>query len=227
MPDDPNPLIAGTPNGTPVNVVSGTGSTDMRVRLKAQTGQEDRVYGAGIASVLKETGGLLFPYTPTITVSQDVAYQDLALTHSNGDILAYTRTPSVTLSVTGKFTVQNRREGRYALAALHFLRGASKMHFGQTDVYAGLPPPLLILEGYGTYMFHGIKVAVRRHNYTLDDSHDMVDVEIDGRKSARIPSLFQLQVELTVQNTPNESRTQFNLAKFRDGSLMTDKGGWL
>ena len=61
---------------------------------------------------------MIFPYTPTINFTQAVSYMDLQLVHSNTDYPAYTRTPSVTISVSGKFTVQNQAEGAYALACL-------------------------------------------------------------------------------------------------------------
>lgn len=200
-------------------------SVDTRIRLKAQ---QTSVYGDGISSLLRETNGLLFPYTPTIQVSQDVNYAAMQMTHSNTDYHSYTNTPNVTISLTGKFTVQNAREGRYALAALHFLRTASKMYFGEKDVAtgrAGLPPPVLLLEGYGTYMFNNIKVILRGHNYSFDENVDTVAVAV-ANGSARIPAIFTISLSLVAQQTPTAMRKEFSLDEFRSGALL-EKGGWL
>lgn len=199
--------------------------TDSRVRLKAQTTD---VYGSGIMSILKDTNGLLFPYTPSIQVSQDVNYTQMNMTHSNTDYYSYMNTPNVSISISGKFSVQNQREGKYALAVLHFLRTASKMYFGETDAAAGkagLPPPILLLSGYGTYIFNNIRVILKGHNYSFEDSVDMVPIAL-GSGTAKLPALFNISINLTVQQTPSAHRTEFSLDSFRNGSLL-ERGGWI
>lgn len=112
-----------------------TVSSDMRIRLAALN--PAAVYAnSPIMAVLNQTGGMMFPYTPTISVTQGVDYMTLQLVHSDSDYQAYTRTPSVKISVNGKFTVQNLREGQYALACIHFLRTVSKSYFGEKDAQA-------------------------------------------------------------------------------------------
>ena len=206
--------------------------TDLRVRLRAQPGHADRIYGAAeegnILSILHQTGGMLFPYTPIISVEQSVDYKTIDLVHANGDINAYSRTPSVTLNVTGKFTVQNQREGEYLIAVLHFLRTVSKMHFGQDDANAGLPPPVLYFHGYGTYMFNGLKCILKSHSFSLDDTVDYVNVVTDGGGvTTRVPSMLTISLTLGVQNTPSEMKNKFNLDEYRTGHLMRTKKGWI
>lgn len=222
---------------TPAITISNNGtqqSNDLRVRLKAPSGREDKVYGAqgagNILSILHQTGGMLFPYTPSVQFSQDVNYHASDLTHTNGDVLSYGGTPSVTLGVTGKFTVQNQREGLYAMAVIHFLRVASKMYFGVQDASAGLagtPPTPLIFSGYGDYMFNNLRVILKQHSYSIDESVDHITVQV-GSGTVRIPSLFSISMTLVVQQTPNELRTQFSLDAFRTGALMKSGGtGWI
>lgn len=206
--------------------------SDLRVRLRAQPGQADRIYGeateGNILSILHQTGGVLFPYTPTISVEQSVDYKTIDLVHANGDINAYSRTPSVTLNVTGKFTVQNQREGQYLIAVMHFLRTVSKMHFGQNDDNAGLPPPVLYFHGYGPYMFNGLKCVLKSHSFSLDDTVDYVNVVTDGGSvTTRVPSMLTISLTLGVQNTPKEMKNQFNLESYRTGRLMRTKKGWI
>jgi hypothetical protein len=225
------------------NVISQTNGpvVDTRVRLRAMRGQEDSVYGEpapnNILSILSHkdtsgTDGLLFPYSPQITVGQSVDYSQMNLTHSNSDIYAYRYTPSTSIEINAKFTVQNMREAQYSLAALHFLRSVSKMYFGQIDKdngKAGLPPPVLMFSGYGNWMFDNLPVIVKNHSYTLDDHVDMVQFQIGGG-TARLPSMFTISISLGIQQTPNRSRTVFSADKFRTGDLMREsagKTGWI
>jgi hypothetical protein len=206
--------------------------TDMRVRLRAQPNQANAIYGEpaadNILSILHQTGGMLFPFTPTISVEQSVDYKSIELVHSNGDINAYSRTPSVTLNVTGRFTVQNQREGEYLIAVLHFLRTVSKMHFGDSDPNAGLPPPVLYFHGYGPYMFNGLKVVLKSHSFSLDDTVDYVNVKTDGGSvTTRVPSMLTISLSLGVQNTPYQMKSVFNLEDFRTGHMMRNVKGWI
>lgn len=200
---------------------------DLRVRLAALN--PDDVYSGAkhaqsILSILATTGGMIFPYTPQISFSQAVSYADLQLVHSNTDYPAYTRTPSVTISVTGKFTVQNQREGRYAMAAIHFLRTASKSYFGETDARAGtagLPPPVLLFSGYGPYMFSNVRVILKSHSWAFDENMDTISVSILG-KTVRLPALFSMQLELQVVQTPQRMLTKFSFDAFANGDLLSD-----
>ena len=187
-PTNPNSQVAttnqttSTGSGNQGTLISG--DKDTRIRLRAMRGQESQVYGdSGILTILNPltggTNGLIFPYTPTIQVTHQTDYSSTQLVHANEDIDHYVRTPSVKISLTAKFTIQNQREGRYALAALHFFRTMSKMYFGQADVdtgRAGLPPPVLVFSGYGDYMFDNLPVIVLSHSYSFDDHMDTVIV---------------------------------------------------
>lgn len=202
---------------------------DLRVTLKPLN-PGDIFKGGDLLKPLQDIGGILFPYTPSISYNQTVSYQDLQLVHSNTDYPAYTRTPSVTISITGKFTVQSQQEGLYALGCLHFLRVASKSYFGEADAKdgkAGLPPPILVLAGYGSYMFNQLRVVVKSHSYTLDDSADGVVIKSSGGV-ARLPAMFSLTCELMVVQTPQRMRKQFSFDKFASGALMQSTNvGWI
>jgi hypothetical protein len=230
------------PNSVTVvgNPTSGASTNDMRIRLRAMRGQEDVIYGASSTNNLLSmlhpvsaptggTDGLLFPYTPSISVNQEVDYRDIgSMTHTIGDILSYNHTPSVKLDVTATFTVQNQREGMYALAALHFLRTVSKMYFGEIDAkngLAGLPPPILIFTGYGDFMFNNLPVIVKSHSYSLDKSMNMITITTPEGGTASLPSMFDITISLQVQQTPTAMRTVFSLDSFRTGELMLNHSG--
>jgi hypothetical protein len=187
---------------------------------------------------LKDTQGLMFPYTPTIQISQEVDYGNMQMTHSNTNYYYYSRTPNAAINITGKFTVQNQTEGAYAIAAIQFLRSVSKMNFGQADANAGLPPPILTLTGYGDYMFKSVRVFVKTHSYNYDENMDTVKVNLSssGTTNAttgsgssgtvRLPAMFSLSVSLITQPTVNMMRKTFSLEDYRSGKLSSDGKGF-
>lgn len=131
---------SGGPVSEPAEIVAPR--ADHRIRISAfsrsDSSVKEQVYGPNdstknILAPLWKTDGLMFPYTPSIQVSQDTSYQSADLEHSNYDILSWQRSSSATISITAKFTVQNQREGLYLLAAIHFLRTVSKSYFGAQD----------------------------------------------------------------------------------------------
>jgi hypothetical protein len=184
-----NPLVqvAGTAGLTALtNLINGT-NNDSRIRLAAYN--PDEVYGnSPIMAPIKNTNGMMFPYTPTITYTQQVNYMDLGLVHSNTDYQAYTRTPSTKINLNGKFTVQSQKEGLYALAVIHFLRTASKSHFGEKDPVAGLPPPVLKLSGYGNYMFNYLNCILTDHSWTFDEGTDLMDINVSASPLSSLAS---------------------------------------
>lgn len=178
-----------------------------------------------IMSILADTNGMLFPYSPSITLSQTVDYMDIALVHSNTNYQAYTRTPSVKISVNGKFTVQNQREGQYALAAIHFLRTASKSHFGENDPQAGLPPPVLLFSGYGNYMFGnaagqlgpgGLRVILTSHSWSYDENVDTVPIVVGNTGGAAQSVIQALSQAAAISGSPLSS---FN-SNFMGGGVV-------
>lgn len=212
----------GLPSGvTPTGSTSA--STDMRVRVGFMPESSEEY--SGILAPLKDTQGLMFPYTPSISVSQDVDYAAMQMVHSNTDYYSFARSPNASISITGKFTVQNQAEGIYALAAIHFCRSVSKMYFGQKDGKdAGTPPPILHLNGYGTYMFNKVRVFMRTHSYSYDENMDTVPISTSSG-TARLPVMFTLQISLTTQPTPRMMREDFSLKDYRSGELL-NRGGF-
>jgi hypothetical protein len=214
---------AATASTTPSASLTASQS-DFRLRLAHLSGYQNPY--PGILAPLADTHGMLFPYTPTIAFSQDVDYANMQMTHSNTDYFSYTRTPNTTINITGKFSVQNQQEGKYATAALHFLRTVSRMNFGQNDANAGLPPPILSLTGYGTYNLNGVRVFLKQHSYTYEEGMDLVKVTV-GSGYMMLPALFTISLSLTTQMTPRAMRQDFTLDSYRDGSLLANAKGFI
>lgn len=226
------PYNSATP-GNAQFIAANRRSIDHRIRLRPQDAAIGIVYGETntILAPLYETNGLIFPYTPTIAWTSEVSYTEMSFTHSNQDFYGYNKTPNKKISISGPFTVQNIDQGRYAIAAIHFLRTVEKMHFGLQDPWHGLPPPVLLLSGYGNYMFNDIRVIVTGWSLNLDASADYIRIPISTPNpgEAWIPSIFTLTINLTAQMPPRRYLTQFNLNKFRTGELISQSypfNGW-
>ena len=153
---------------------------DRMVSLRPKPAAANRVYGDGLLKPLKDTGGLIWPYTPSITYQHEIDYQNIQTVHANQDFYLYSKTPAVKLQVSGDFSVQNAQEGAYALAALHFLRTMAKMHFGENDPQAGVPPPVLLFNAYGPFVFKDVPVIVNSFAMEFPDGVDYVQVPIVG-----------------------------------------------
>lgn len=158
-------------------------SQDRMVSLRPKAAAGNRVYGNGLLKPLKDAGGLIWPYTPSITYQHPITYTPVEVTHANQDFHIYSRTPAVKLQVSGDFTVQNQTEGAYALAALHFLRTMAKMHFGETDPNAGVPPPVLLFNAYGPFVFKDVPVIVTDFNMDFGNEVDYVQVTVSGTQT--------------------------------------------
>jgi len=223
-----------------------------RVRLRPKPASMGTILGStGILQPLNATAGMVFPYQPTITYSQDISYTSMEIVHANQDFYSYSKTPALKLTVDGDFTVQNQTEGMYALAAIHFLRTVSKMDFGSGS-NPGQPPPVLLFDAYGQWMFNALPVILTQFSVTLPKDVDYVGVPTSVGSSqvitpasfesinksqltasfggsqggyAWLPAMFSISVQLTVQNTPQRLRA-FNLENFRTGALLSG-GTWV
>lgn len=220
---------------------------DFRARLRAFPLAKQYVYGeAGksVMSILHETDGMIFPYTPSIQIAQQVNYQPYSPLHAIQDFQVYTGTPSFAFSVTGDFTVQNAREREYALAVIHLMRSISKMRFGASDPERGNPPPLMLFSAYGNMVFNDLPVVLTSYSFDFNNSVDYVRHQTTlpaagggGRQAATpftglsdgeawLPSKFSCTLNLTHQKTPQQLRRDFNWSDFRSGSLLQRGQGW-
>ena len=157
---------------------------DWRVRLSLAPGA-DYLYNAtpsGILQPLKNTGGVIFPYTPKITTNYTAMYVHTDLTHSNYKGYYYQNSNVGEISIEAKFTAQDTNEAQYLLAVIHFFRSVTKMFYGQ-DAQRGAPPPLVFLSGFGEYQFNRHPCVVSGFTYNMPDNVDYIrarSVNING-----------------------------------------------
>jgi hypothetical protein len=101
------------------------------------------------------------------------------------------------------------------------------MRFGSSDYNRGLPPPILLLSGYGKFIFPDIPVLIKSWNVDYSDSVDNVEVSYeDGQVYAFVPVKTTINVDLLVQKKPIDYLREFNLDKFRSGELFLNNRGF-
>ena len=130
---------------------------------------------AGILAPLQSTDGVIFPYTPGISVTYSAGYEPSDLVHSNYRVYQYKGSNVDTVSITADFTAQDTNEANYLLAVIHFFRSVTKMFYGQDqNPNNGVPPPLCYLSGFGAYTFDAHPLVVTNFTYATPTEVDYI-----------------------------------------------------
>jgi hypothetical protein len=177
--------------------MSGTGGAtaasedDWRVRVSLSPNarlfyQDITQASNAIQSPLLETNGVIWPYTPQITVTHNAQYSTAHLTHSNYPAHFYNSSEVADINISGEFTVQNLEDGQYLMAAVYFFRAATKMFFGQGD-NVGNPPPIVFLDGYGSHYFPHVPCVITQFSHTLPNEVDYIQVPISTTSLTEVP----------------------------------------
>jgi hypothetical protein len=151
-------------------------TNDWRVKLSLARGANYLYNSEGntILAPLAITGGVIFPYMPSIETSYRATYSNYDLTHSNYRGYFYQNSYVDQVGMRAQFTAQNTSEANYLLAVIHFFRSVTKMFYGANDPNRGSPPPLVFLTGLGSYQFARHPCVVTSFNYTLPADVDYI-----------------------------------------------------
>ncbi len=132
-----------------------------------------------ILKPLRDAGGMVFPYTPSVTIGNKALYQNLTPTHMNFEFATYQRSMIDDIRIVAPMNVETSEEAAYWIAALHYFQSVTKMFTGQTD-HVGNPPPVVTLNGYGKHMLNNIPVVVTLFSVELPKDCDYIPVNISG-----------------------------------------------
>ena len=207
---------------------------DWRARLRPKAGGADQFYSRlGNADYLlkpiKDSGGLVWQYTPTLFLSGSAEYSQALAQGMNYPINTFINGRAPDLPVTADFTANDIYEARYLLAVMTFLRVASKAYFGDTAVATGrygTPPPVLLFEYLGEHGFHEVPVVVTNYTMELPGDVDYVPVETgigsEGGEVTYVPTKSNITVNLTPTYTPHKLRRRFDLESIANGRAYKD-----
>lgn len=230
----------GLPNFNPTKQISSAAfggspeSKDWRVKLSIP--QETNFQNSSLLQPLITTGGLVFPYTPTMIISHSADYNALAPVHNNYPFYAYQNSQVDQLVITGTFINQNALEAQYWVAALHYLRSVTKMFYGESQ-NSGNPPPVVRLNGYGDYVFNNTPVVITNFTVDMPQEVDYIATQLaiqSAEPTTQIKngaiSYAPVESQITVSCQPVYSRSevqQFNLDSFVNGSYVLDGKGYI
>lgn len=161
---------------------------DWRVRLSLAKWTAFR--SSPVLAPLKDAGGLIFPYTPQITMNSSAKYNTISTVHTNYNFQAFQSSDPGSITITAPMNVEDQTQGIYWVAAMHYLRSLTKM-FAGLDPKAGNPPPIVFLNGYGNYVFKNIPVVVTQFQATLDDKCDYIGVPVVGSMAGAIEGITE------------------------------------
>jgi len=194
------------------------GAKDLRAKLRVP---DEYISKNDPTGALNELGGILFPFTPTISVDNKAEYSSQNPTHSNFTQHFYKYSSVGPIKVSGKFTVQTESEGRILLATIHLLRSLTKMRFGD-DSAAGSPPPICRFDAYGDYMFNNVPVAVSNWSHDLPDNVDYITVGRQGTSNlygySEVPVLSTISIDLNIMYSRREMMNH-NIPDWLGGKL--------
>ena len=172
----PAGAIAPGPKPASVNFRSMAGddiNQDMRVKIRVPNNYLTELT-QGPANELRNLKGIIFPYTPSLSIEHKADYAPQAPMHSNYAIYFYQRSSVSPINISGKFTVANESEAAIYIATVHLLRALTKMRSGGPtgDADSGSPPPVCRLDAYGTFMLQNVPVAISSFKIDLPDNVD-------------------------------------------------------
>jgi hypothetical protein len=193
--------------------VSAVNAADWRVRLNCPI--ETIFPGNAILKPLISTQGVMWPYLPNVKLATRANYKAENPIHNNFPYQLYQNSQVEDITIDGEFSVQNESEGLYWIAATTFLRTATKMFYGSGS-YAGNPPVICKLTGYGTFVFNNVPVVIK--NFSVDFRDDVQYVQVNaGSSPTWVPAMSTISV--TVSPIYNRQKLrQFSLQNFAKGA---------
>jgi len=165
----------GEPTGKINNAAATFSDSDWRVRLSIPS--IDSFSSSPILAPLRAAGGAVFPYTPTIRISNSANYDATKPLHQNFAFQSYVNSQADSINITAPFYCEDSAQAAYWVSMLHFLRSVTKMFSGQ-DALAGNPPPILYFSAYGDFVFKNIPVVVTNVSVDLDAASDYIATDM-------------------------------------------------
>lgn len=201
------------PQGQAIQLKAGS-KDDWRVRINC----EWNTFNSPLFGVLKQTGGVVWPYMPSITVSTKAEYNTIPITHANYSQYSYKNSVVDDISISGEFSCETATDGAYWIAATTFFKTATKMFFGQGDL-AGNPPIICNLTGYGSHVFDKVPVIIK--SFSVDFKDDVNYIKCDPFNNGKYTWVPVLST-ITVSVAPVYSRQglrKFNLQDYARGKM--------
>ncbi len=220
LPKGGEPVVETSSEVTVKKVSSGNNASsvdsgeDLRAILKVPS---EYIQG-DFSDIFLQFGGVLFPYSPQITLESRAEYSSNTPLHSNYPINFYKNSAVSDITVTSTFTVQNDMDAYYYVGAVRILSALTKMRFGN-DSRAGSPPPVCRLFAYGEWVLKNVPVVIASVRHDLPDEVDYYTVQIRGQRVS-VPT----KASVTMTCKPTYSRKEMAVATV-DSYIMNSQIG--
>jgi len=154
-------------------------------------------------------GQIIFPTTPTFSLSTKANYNNQELVHANFPHPVYKNSTSDDISISGEFPVETLEDAENWLRTITLGRGLTKMFFGNSSPQ-GNPPPICTLSGYGRVLEY-IPVVIKSFQVDFKD-----DVHYILAAGASVPRLSTIQISCQPVYSKSSQRG-FNLDAYAGG----------
>lgn len=203
-------------------------STGQEITLLAESDADWRVritcnwemFNSPLFKVLERTGGVVWPYLPTVQLSTKATYTQIDTTHNNYPFQAYKNSHVDDIEISGEFSCETSSDAEYWIAATTFFKTATKMFFGQGD-NVGHPPIICYLRGYGSSVFDNIPVVVKSFSVQFPEDANYINY---APTNTWVPVMSSISV--TVSPIYNRERLRkFSLQDYASGGLVSKQSG--
>jgi hypothetical protein len=179
---------------------------DLRVKIRVPS-KYLTAATVGMNGELEQLGGIIFPYTPSISFESKADYSPQQPLHSNFAINFYQKSSIGSISISGKFSVQNEKDAGVYIATMHLLKALTKMRSGGTlgDPDSGAPPPVCRLDGHGAMILNNVPVVITSYKIDLPDSVDYFTLPSNVTYSATsVPTISTISITCLPMYSRNE-----------------------
>lgn len=139
-------------------------------------------------------GQIIFPTTPTFSLSNKANYNNQELVHANFPHPVYKNSTSDDISISGEFPVETLEDAENWLRTISLGRALTKMFYGSSS-FLGNPPPICTLSGYGRVLGN-IPVVIK--SFQVDFKDDVHYILVPGSRRANtgdsVPRLSTIQM---------------------------------
>lgn len=191
----------------------------MKVRIRVPSKYLQTYVGINDELASSNISGVVFPYTPSISYDVKADYTASNPLHSNFAINFYQRSSVSAITISGKFSVENKDDAGVYLATVHLLRALTKMRSGGQggDIDSGAPPPICRLDAYGQMMMKNVPIVITSFRIELPDSVDFFTSDTYGLNS--VPTVSTLAVTCLPMYSRAEMQS-FSVDKFVSGAYL-------
>jgi hypothetical protein len=141
--------------------------------------------------------------------------------HNNYPFNGYKNSQIEDITISGEFSCETEMDGNYWIQATHFFKTATKMFFGQGE-FAGNPPLVCNLTGYGSSIFDKVPVIVKSFSVDLKDDVNYIRCNTFGTNTW-VPVISTVSVTLMPVYNRQKMR-QFNLQDYARGKTADPSG---